>query len=115
MVSGSDRSCEKWLDGYQIDGADGLGLHQLYRAMQRRGNDHADHGLHDRPPCRSSSLQLQRKTAPKTWSNSLSESGTRSVILLSMIKQKVRRIRRRSLRRLDGAAAAGGRSRLNSW
>jgi DNA-binding transcriptional LysR family regulator len=31
MVSGSDRACEKWLDGYQIDGADGLELHQLYR------------------------------------------------------------------------------------
>jgi hypothetical protein len=24
MISGSDRACEKWLDAYRIDGADGL-------------------------------------------------------------------------------------------
>jgi len=33
VVSGSDRACDKWLDAYQIDGAAGLELHQLYRAM----------------------------------------------------------------------------------
>ena len=33
MVSGSDRACERWLDSYRIDGADGLELHHLYRAM----------------------------------------------------------------------------------
>jgi hypothetical protein len=42
MVSGSDRACEKWLDGYQIDGADGLELHQLYRAMAWLGEELAD-------------------------------------------------------------------------
>lgn len=35
VVSGSDRACEKWLDGYHIDGAEGLELHQLYRTMPR--------------------------------------------------------------------------------
>jgi hypothetical protein len=33
MVSGSDRACEHWLDAYRIDGAEGLQLHHLYRAM----------------------------------------------------------------------------------
>ena len=33
MVSGSDRACERWLDAYRIDGAEGLELHHLYRAM----------------------------------------------------------------------------------
>ena len=42
VVSGSDRACEKWLDGYQIDGADGLELHQLYRAMAWLGEELAD-------------------------------------------------------------------------
>jgi transposase len=30
---GSDRAAEKWKDDYAIDGADGLELHHLYRAM----------------------------------------------------------------------------------
>lgn len=33
MVSGSDRACERWLEAYRIDGAQGLELHHLYRAM----------------------------------------------------------------------------------
>ena len=33
FVSGSDRSCEKWLADYQIAGIDGLPLHHCYRAM----------------------------------------------------------------------------------
>ena len=33
MVSGSDRGCERWLEAYRIDGAEGLELHHLYRAM----------------------------------------------------------------------------------
>ena len=37
MVSGSDRACERWLDSYRIDGADGLELHHLYRAMSWLG------------------------------------------------------------------------------
>jgi DDE family transposase len=39
MVSGSDRACEKWLADYDIPGADGLGLHHLYRAMAWLGEE----------------------------------------------------------------------------
>ncbi len=39
VVSGSDRAGEKWLDAYHIDGADGLELHQLYRAMAWLGEE----------------------------------------------------------------------------
>jgi len=39
MVSGSDRGCEKWLCDYDIPGADGLGLHHLYRAMAWLGEE----------------------------------------------------------------------------
>ena len=41
-VSGSDRAGETWLDAYHIDGADGLELHQLYRAMAWLGEELAD-------------------------------------------------------------------------
>jgi len=33
FMSGSDRSCDRWHRDYRIDGADGLQLHHLYRAM----------------------------------------------------------------------------------
>jgi hypothetical protein len=33
MIAGSDRACEQWRNDYRIDGADGVQLHQLYRAM----------------------------------------------------------------------------------
>jgi hypothetical protein len=33
MVSGSDRAADKWRQDYAIEGADGLCLHHLYRAM----------------------------------------------------------------------------------
>ncbi|PQP34159.1 transposase, partial [Desulfobacteraceae bacterium SEEP-SAG9] len=33
MVSGSDRSCERWRSDYLIDGTGQLDLHHLYRAM----------------------------------------------------------------------------------
>ena len=33
FVSGSDRSCEKWMVGYAIPGAADLRLHHLYRAI----------------------------------------------------------------------------------
>ena len=39
FVSGSDRSCEKWLTDYQIAGIDGLQLHHLYRAMAWLGEE----------------------------------------------------------------------------
>lgn len=32
-VSGSDRAAEKWGEGHRIEGAEGLDLHHLYRAM----------------------------------------------------------------------------------
>jgi len=32
-VSGSDRAAEKWQEGHRIEGAEGLDLHHLYRAM----------------------------------------------------------------------------------
>jgi hypothetical protein len=56
MVSGSDRACEKWLDGYQIDGADGLELHQLYRAMAWLGEELADQSGATRAPRRIKDL-----------------------------------------------------------
>ena len=39
MVSGSDRACEQWRDDYRVDGADGLQLHHLYRAMAWLGEE----------------------------------------------------------------------------
>ena len=33
FASGSDRAADKWKRDYRIDGADGLELHHLYRAM----------------------------------------------------------------------------------
>jgi hypothetical protein len=53
MVSGSDRACEKWLDAYLIDGADGLELHQLYRAMAWLGEELADQTGATRVPRRT--------------------------------------------------------------
>ena len=41
-VSGSDRAGERWLDAYHIEGADGLELHRLYRAMAWLGEELAD-------------------------------------------------------------------------
>jgi hypothetical protein len=56
VVSGSDRACEKWLDGYQIGGVDGLGLHQLYRAMAWLGEELADQSGATRAPRRIKDL-----------------------------------------------------------
>lgn len=53
MVSGSDRACEKWLDAYLIDGAGGLELHQLYRAMAWLGDELADQTGATRAPRRT--------------------------------------------------------------
>jgi hypothetical protein len=44
FVSGSDRSCEKWLADYRIDGIDELQLHHLYRAMAWLGEETAPAG-----------------------------------------------------------------------
>jgi transposase len=42
MTSGSDRSCDKWQRDYLIDGAEGLSLHHLYRAMSFLGEEVED-------------------------------------------------------------------------
>jgi hypothetical protein len=39
FVSGSDRSCDKWVADYRIEGIDGLELHHLYRAMAWLGEE----------------------------------------------------------------------------
>ena len=39
FVSGTDRSCDKWMAGYRIDGIDGLELHHLYRSMTWLGEE----------------------------------------------------------------------------
>ena len=39
FVSGSDRSCEKWMSDYAISGIDDLRLHHLYRAMAWLGEE----------------------------------------------------------------------------
>ena len=56
VVSGSDRACEKWLDAYHIDGAEGLELHQLYRAMAWLGEELADQCGATRAPRRIKDL-----------------------------------------------------------
>jgi Transposase DDE domain len=44
FVSGSDRSCDKWMADYRIEGIDGLELHHLYRAMIWLGEEIAPAG-----------------------------------------------------------------------
>ncbi len=39
FVSGSDRSCVDWMQSYAIEGAEGLELHQFYRAMAWLGEE----------------------------------------------------------------------------
>src|SRR5215470_3870390 len=56
VVSGSDRACEKWLDAYHIDGADGLELHQLYRAIAWLGEELTDQDGATRAPRRTKDL-----------------------------------------------------------
>jgi hypothetical protein len=56
VVSGSDRACDKWLGAYHIDGADGLELHQLYRAMAWLGEELADQSGATRAPRRTKDL-----------------------------------------------------------
>jgi len=42
LVSGSDRSCEKWCRDYKIKGTEELSLHHLYRAMTFLGEQAED-------------------------------------------------------------------------
>lgn len=44
LVSGSDRSCEKWHQDYRISGVEDLSLHHLYRAMAFLGTEIEDQG-----------------------------------------------------------------------
>ena len=39
LVSGSDRSCEHWMQGYRIEGSELLSLHHFYRAMAFLGGE----------------------------------------------------------------------------
>jgi transposase len=48
LVSGSDRSCEKWRQDYLINGVEQLSLHHLYRAMTFLGEEIDDQ--HDATP-----------------------------------------------------------------
>jgi hypothetical protein len=50
FVSGSDRSCDKWMADYRIDGIDGLQLHHLYRAMIWLGEEIAPAEAHALAP-----------------------------------------------------------------
>ena len=54
MVSGSDRSCDKWHQEYQIDGVKDLALHHLYRAMAFLGGGDP---RSERPDALCSSMQ----------------------------------------------------------
>jgi Transposase DDE domain len=56
MVSGSDRAGHAWLGAYHIDGADGLDLHQFYRAMAWLGEDLPDQRGATRAPRRIKDL-----------------------------------------------------------
>ena len=42
FASGSDRSCDKWHQDYQIEGVEALSLHHLYRAMAFLGEEIED-------------------------------------------------------------------------
>jgi len=54
MVSGSDRSAERWREDYRIEGTQELELHHLYRAMAWLGEELADQdGAHARAPRRT--------------------------------------------------------------
>ena len=50
MVSGSDRSCEKWLADYAIPDVEGLALHHFYRAMAWLGEELDDADQADATP-----------------------------------------------------------------
>jgi hypothetical protein len=49
-LSGSDRSCDRWLQGYRVAGLDGLDLHHLYRAIAWLGEELADQQGRTRAP-----------------------------------------------------------------
>ncbi len=60
LVSGSDRACERWLAAYRIEGAEGLELHHLYRAMMWLGEGLADQSGATRAPRRTKDVIEER-------------------------------------------------------
>jgi len=61
MVSGSDRSCERWRRDYLVEGVEGLSLHHLYRAMTFLGEESEDQGdaALFSPRCRKDEIEEQ--------------------------------------------------------
>ena len=59
LVSGSDRSCDRWHQDYEIDGMEELSLHHLYRAMAFLGEEVPDqrHGTPFAPRCRKDVIE----------------------------------------------------------
>lgn len=49
-ISGSDRACDKWLEGYRVAGLDSIGLQHLYRAIAWLGEELADQEGRTRAP-----------------------------------------------------------------
>ena len=50
MISGSDRSCEKWMQDYTIPGVEGLALHHFHRTMAWLGEELDEVGQTDATP-----------------------------------------------------------------
>jgi hypothetical protein len=50
MISGSDRSCEKWMADYTISGVEDLALHHFYRTMAWLGGELPEAGQTDATP-----------------------------------------------------------------
>lgn len=65
FASGSDRACDKWVEGYATPGVDGLALPHLYRAMAWRGEelDAADGGQAHATPFAPSCVKDQIEEA----------------------------------------------------
>ena len=60
MVSGSDRACERWLEAHRLDGAGGLELHHLYRAMSWLGEELKDQAGATSSARRTKDLRVRR-------------------------------------------------------
>ncbi len=73
IVSGSDRSCEKWKRDYVINGTDGLELHHLYRAMAFLGEPLEDQSdaLPFGPRCIKDKIEEQIFTSNRDLFSSL--------------------------------------------
>lgn len=75
MVSGSDRSCERWRDDYRIAETDGLDLHHLYRAMAWLGEELPETGQAGRtlaPRCTKDLIEEELFTRRRTLFTDLS-------------------------------------------